>query len=529
MFDFIKDMSLTKKITSIVIIVVIVLVAVNYKSTTTPDAEVVVQADRGVTLSSVGDLSLNTSPLPLLGTVVSRSEANVRAESSGKLAMVYKKLGDYVSAGEVIAEFDNSAERAGLLQASGAYDAAKAGQGSALLSNNTAEISNGSANLSLESAKSSALNAINAAYVALDDAVRVKSDGAFRNPQTRDPQFIVNTSDAKLSIALPQVRATIENLLKNRESHNRTLTTESDLVAELDAIESETGTIKNYLDDLSFAFTHAIPDSSVTQSGIDGFRASNGLARSGISGSLTAIGAARSSLNASIAASKVAANNLTQSSQGSALTADASVKSALGTLNAAQSRLEKTIVRSPISGTINSLAVETGDYVAPFGDIAVVSNNGALEILAYATDDDAKILKVGGKVIINDTTNGVITRIASALDPKTKKIEIRIGITGNTSDLTNGQSVRINAARALASATKKASVIQIPLSALKITPTGPVVFTVNSSSTLVAHSVKDGTLLGDQIVITEGITPDMIIVTDARGLKDGQKVTITKS
>ncbi len=77
-------------------------------------AEDVVPADRAVTLASVGDLSLNTSPLPLLGTVTSRSEANIKAESSGKLAAVYKKLGDYVSAGEVIAEFDNGAERAPL-------------------------------------------------------------------------------------------------------------------------------------------------------------------------------------------------------------------------------------------------------------------------------------------------------------------------------------------------------------------------------------------------------------------------------
>lgn len=522
-------MSLTKKIVFLVAISAVALIGSHYKNAPATDAEVVVPADRGVTLAGVGDLSLNTSPLPLLGTVVSRNEANIRAESSGKLAVVYKKLGDYVSAGEIIAEFDNGAERAGLLQASGAYDAAKVGQTTAALSSNTAAISSGSADLSLESAKTSALNAINAAYVSLDDAVRVKSDGSFRNPQTRDPQFIVTTSDAKLSISLPQERATIEELLKAREAKNRTLTTNSDLVSELNAVESDTMTVKNYLDNLSLAFSHAIPDASVPQATIDGYKASNGLARTGVSGALTAIGGARSALNGSIAGSMVAANNLTQSSHGSSLAADASVKAALGALNAAQVRLEKTIVRSPISGTINSLAVETGDYVSPYGDIAVVSNNGALEILAYATDEDAKVLKVGGKVIINDMTNGIITRIASALDPKTKKIEVRIGINGNSNNLTNGQSVRVNAARAIAPIGKKASVIQIPLSALKITPTGTIVFTVSASSTLIAHNVKEGALMGDQIVIAEGLTPDMVIVTDARGLKDGAKVTVTKS
>ena len=57
-------------------------------------------------------------------------------------------------------------------------------------------------------------------------------------------------------------------------------------------------------------------------------------------------------------------------------------------------------------------------------------------------------------------------------------------------------------------------------------PSGSVVFTVSTSSTLVAHSVVQGTLLGDQIVISEGLTPDMRIVTDARGLKEGVEVTV---
>lgn len=526
MLQKISQLSKRNKIISVLVILAVVLIATNKKSDDViADVE---KADRGVSLASVGDLSLNTAPLPLIGTVISRNEANVKAESSGKLIGVYKKLGDYVSAGEIIAEFENSTERAGLLSAQGAYEAAKAGQTSASLTENNATIGSGSADLSLDSAKTSALNAINAAYVSLDDAVRVKSDGAFRNPQTRDPQFIVNTSDSKLSIALPQERAVIEDMLRAREARNRTLSTENDLITELNSVETEASKIKNYLDDLSLAYSHAIPDAGITQATIDGFKANNGLARSGVSGTLTAVGGARSTLNGSIAGSKVAANTLAQTSRGSTLAADAGLKSALGNLNGAQARLEKTVVRSPISGTINSLSVETGDFLSPFTDVAVVSNNGALEVLAYATDDDAKALKVGGKVVINDTTTGIVTRIASALDPKTKKIEVRIGITGDQSALINGQSVRILAARGQLVASKKPIVLQIPISALKITPTGSIVFTVSASSTLIAHPVKEGTLLGDQIVISEGLTPDMVIVTDARGFKDGAKVTVTK-
>jgi multidrug efflux pump subunit AcrA (membrane-fusion protein) len=76
---------------------------------------------------------------------------------------------------------------------------------------------------------------------------------------------------------------------------------------------------------------------------------------------------------------------------------------------------------------------------------------------------------------------------------------------------------------------KQASnVVHVPLSALKITPTGAVVFTVSASNTLVAHPVEKGSLLGDQIVLTKGVSPEMEIVIDARGLQDGMSVNITK-
>ena len=61
--------------------------------------------------------------------------------------------------------------------------------------------------------------------------------------------------------------------------------------------------------------------------------------------------------------------------------------------------------------------------------------------------------------------------------------------------------------------------------AAKITPKGPVVFTV-SSSTLVANPVVFGAITGDQVVIVSGVTPEMDIVTDARGLSDGETVIV---
>ena len=268
----------TKVIVGIVLLVLGILIW-RYKSSSSASEAEVVKADRAITVSSVATLSQISTPLPLLGTVSSKSEADVRAESSGRLVAVYKKLGDYVRAGEVIAEFDNSAERASVVQAQGAYDAAKAGQGIAAITTNIAEINTGSSDTSLANAKTQALNTIKTVYVTLDDAVRTKTDGQFSNPQTREAKFIVSVSDAKLVIALEAEHQNIESLLASRERHNRTLTESDDLVLELNTLESEANMVKTYLDDLSLALNHAIADGSASQATIEGYKTSTGLAR----------------------------------------------------------------------------------------------------------------------------------------------------------------------------------------------------------------------------------------------------------
>jgi multidrug efflux system membrane fusion protein len=66
----------------------------------------------------------------------------------------------------------------------------------------------------------------------------------------------------------------------------------------------------------------------------------------------------------------------------------------------------------------------------------------------------------------------------------------------------------------------------VPLSALKITSSGSFVFTVSEEKKLVAIAVTQGQLYGENIEILSGLDKDTRIVTDARGLKEGQLVTV---
>jgi HlyD family secretion protein len=201
------------------------------------------------------------------------------------------------------------------------------------------------------------------------------------------------------------------------------------------------------------------------------------------------------------------------------------VKIALGSLNAAKAQLEKTFVRAPISGTINFLPIHVGDYVGQMSHVATVAQNGALEIVAYISEESRANLTVGAPVTVENTYPAIVTSIAPALDPITKQIEVHIALTGKSS-LVNGQSVRINLPGAAVSTATTAGPLLLPLTSLKLTPSARVVFSVGEDSRLVAHTVTIGDVHGDRIEITTPLPADLQIVTDARGFSEGQKVTV---
>jgi RND family efflux transporter MFP subunit len=511
-----KELSRPKQV-GVAIIGVLILVVIGRSLSGGAVAEELVKAPRTVSLALVSDLSNNESALPLLGTVTSRSEATIRSESSGKLTRVYKKLGDYVGAGAVIAEFENSGERAAVLQAEGSYDAAKAAR-------DIARINSGTTGSSLLETKNAALNTINSAYVTMEDVIRIKTDSAYTDPRENEVHFNVLVPDTILTLSLEAKRKEIENILINRGAKNRTLTVSSDLTGELNAVQSEVQTIKTYLDDLATAYSKALEDTNYSLAEIAAAKANISSARSAIGVTLSSITQSRSAITSALAAQEVAGKT-SSNVDTSVTTADAQVKQAQGAYNAALSRLEKTVIRSPINGTLNSLSIETGDFVSAFTEVAVVSNNGALEVLAYVTEEDAKRITVGSPVMIDAAVKGVVTRIASAIDPRTKKIEVRVGITDKASTLVNGQSVRIDVSRATVKAITSGP-IKIPLSALKLTPNGAFVFTTSATSSLIAIKVSEGAILGEEIQILSGLTGSESIVIDARGLKEGMIVTI---
>jgi RND family efflux transporter MFP subunit len=488
----------------------------------------------------VSGLSNDSAPLSVVGEVTSQSQADVRTEGTGEVKAVYASLGDRVSAGQVIAELSNSRERAAVLQSEGVYDGAVAqlnkvrgGSREEQLAILQTTLQN--AKDSYQGGKTATVSTLLSAFATIDDAINHKADEMFVNGDTSSPKFMIQSADSGAVTEVEAGRVRAQGIVDRQSAIATTLSESDDLAMQLSKTEAEVREIKNFFDRVVAALNKAVPSQNIPDSTIAVYKIDANTARASVNALLTSLAASRDALAAKQAAVTVAQKNLEQGITGGSpedvAAAEATVKQAQGALAGARAALEKTIVRTPISGSINALPIKRGDYVTAFQPAVTIANNGALEITAYVTETEARDIVVGTKVDIEGGNTGIVTRLAPAIDPATKKVEVRVGIT-DTGSLVNGQAVTIafkRGAKTPATASASSTIpLLIPISALKVGSDKISVFSVNAESKLVAHEVVIGTLLGDKVLIASGITADLEIVTDARGLKEGDIVSVKK-
>ncbi len=451
-------------------------------ATTTP-------AIRAVSLRSVGELSGSVSGASIVGNVRARSEAELRAEAGGTVRSVNTVVGAFVPAGFVLAELENSSERAQVTQAEGAYDAALAAR----------------ASVSPVDVASGARNAYRDAFDTLDILLETQVDQLFGGPTPVGPDLLINptgSDPAELSKERKRIAALMET--ERARLAGAAATDPREL---LDGIEPLARQIAAFVDAVSEAANRTNSNASATQ--------------------ITAITTARTQVTGVLSSLTAAQATLRSGATGSTASVDASVKSALGTLRLAEASLEKTRIRAPIGGTVNYLPIRVGDYVGNLDHVATVAQNGALEIVAFASEEAVASLSAGAKVQIEDQYEGTVTSIAPALDPVTKQIELHVAV-GIESGLVNGQSVRLTLPGTVPTTETTEGPVLLPLSAVKLSAGNRVVFMLREDGRLEALPVQIGEVVGERIQILSPLPADLRIVSDARGLSDGQQVRVAE-
>ncbi len=444
---------------------------------------------RSVTLTTLEALRADAAPLAISGTVFATAEAQLRAESSGRVTAVLVTLGQDVAQGTTIATIENARERAALTQAQGAYDAAVASQGG----------------ISTDQARDAALTAYRDAFNSFETLLTSGMSAIFGRPTSYGPEFLISApfqDSAKFS----QRRATLtEGLdlwrtsLANVADPLKALTDAEVVVREAESLMSDIAqTVVGYQEDRASASEKA----SITtiQSTVTGILQKLSGAKTAYRGNTTSVG-----------------------------TAASAITQAQGMVQSAQAAYNATIVRAPFTGTVNALPVTVGTFISAGTEVAALSNKDLTEIRGYIRADDLAALKVGDSVRIDDTDEGTISAIAGSPDPVTKKAEIRV-VPKVRDTYTSGQSVSLTLTRAQAvlNTTSTSTLVTVPVAMIKFLPEGPAVLTVNEKNELTALPVVLGAMLGDKVEVVSGITSGTHLVRDARGLKVGTAVTVTE-
>jgi len=445
----------------------------------------------------------------LIGTVAAVEQARIQTEAAGRVTRVPVALGNTVSAGTVIAELENASAYAALLQAEGAYEAALAAAAQS-------EVSVDSARNALRSAEDNAVNAYRNAYTTVSDAILTTIDTFYSNPQNINFGVLID-SDGQAP-TLVRERKDLSTVLSTWQTETSRLSASDDLVPALTDAQQRVVRVINLVDSFVTLTSSADPNDTLAGTPVRTYTESLLSVRSSLNGTLN-------TLDGSITALQNATESVRQAEIGATgnnevSVANAQVKQALGALRAAEANYNDTIIRTPIAGTVNELALQAGDYVSVNAPVALIANNNALEITTFVGEADARRMSIGQTVLIESSIPGVVTAIAPGIDTETRKTEVKIG--SESTELQTGDTVAIQ----FENTTDKpdeTTPIRIPITAVKFTATDGSVFLVEDN-TLVARPVMVGQIAGSFVTIESGLDRSTEFVVDARGLTEGLAV-----
>lgn len=197
-------------------------------------------------------------------------------------------------------------------------------------------------------------------------------------------------------------------------------------------------------------------------------------------------------------------------------------------LKLARIALDKSTVRTPISGVLDDRSVERGEYVKVGDAVAVVVQVDRLKVLVDVPEKDVRYLQVGEEVNVLQTQidtgetiarQGKLVHLAYKADPVTRTYRAKVEVDNQDRMLRPGMIVRIEALRRTLE-----DAVAIPLYALVDNEGRKVVF-VEEQGKAHLRPVEIGRAIDDQIIIRSGLTEgERLIIKGQQLLSDGALV-----
>jgi len=192
--------------------------------------------------------------------------------------------------------------------------------------------------------------------------------------------------------------------------------------------------------------------------------------------------------------------------------AKAELDAATGAHDEAATRLAKHTIRAPFAGTVGLKQVNVGQYVEAGDPIVEITPAHALELHFAVPQKHVAELAVGQRVegVVGRCElrfEGAVTAVDPRVDPNTRMVGLRAGVTKASGALVPGMAVRI---RLIVAETPNA--ILLPQEAIVRQGTKHVVYTLNAKNEAEPHDVALGEFFVDGVEIASGMTAGQTVV-----------------
>jgi RND family efflux transporter MFP subunit len=230
-----------------------------------------------------------------------------------------------------------------------------------------------------------------------------------------------------------------------------------------------------------------------------------------------------------------AAGLATQQGLDDARTAAEAAKAALASASAqlamAETRLAKSVFRSPLDGVVASRSVNVGDYVENMGNVKPIFrivDNRSLELTVSVPSARIASLKVGqplyftADAIPGKEFEGRISFINPSADESSRAVKVRAEVPNPSEQLRTGLFVKGRIATGV-----REGVLVVPRSALQswdpVTRQGAVF--VSEGGGAKRRVVETGAVSGDRVEIVKGLSPgDEVVTGGGFNLREGDKL-----
>jgi len=192
-----------------------------------------------------------------------------------------------------------------------------------------------------------------------------------------------------------------------------------------------------------------------------------------------------------------------------------------------QIEYERGFLKAPLTGMVNHLFVDEGEFVdkgKPFVDVVNVDK---IKINVNVPELDVRYLKAGQKTVVrvdafqDRELTGVIDFVAYKADPATKTFHVKVIVDNPNHDVRPGMIARVAFLRRVIPDALAAPIFSI------VDKGGERILFVEKDGLAQARTISIGAIEGNMVQITKGLQPgDNLIVVGQKEVEEGMKVQV---